>query len=246
VEEARKRNDVVVASIFVNPTQFGKNEDLDKYPRQLERDLALLSQLQADHVFAPANETMYDQRFSTYVHPAGFDDIAEGRARPGHFRGVATIVTKLFNVVRPTRAYFGRKDAAQCVLIRRVVEDLNIPTDVVVLDTVREPNGLAMSSRNAYLTREEREAAGVIYRSLDAAKRLYCDLLQTAATVPSDVLAAAVQTVLRTEPFVSEIQYVSVDDKDTMKPLTHIDRSGAIISLACKIGSVRLIDNIVL
>jgi len=178
----------------------------------------------------------------------GFDDIAEGRSRPGHFRGVATIVTKLLNIVQPTNAYFGQKDAAQCVLIRRIVEDLDMDVNVVVKDTVREPDGLAMSSRNAYLSEAERRAAPVVYRSLCAARQLF-DGLDGAEgpTISSDLLREAVEKVLQAEPLVSEIQYVAVDNKANMQPCRHVRKDeGAIVSLACKIGSVRLIDNIVL
>lgn len=173
----------------------------------------------------------------------GFDDIAEGVSRPGHFKGVATIVTKLFNIVNPTNAYFGQKDAAQCCLIRRIVKDLDMDVNVVVMDTVREPDGLAMSSRNAYLTREERKAAPIVYQSLCTARDLY---QQSGETLSAQQLQEAVQNVLQSDPLVSEVQYVSVDCRETMRPLRRVGEDGAIISLACKIGSVRLIDNMVL
>jgi len=178
----------------------------------------------------------------------GFDDIAEGRSRPGHFRGVATIVTKLLNIIQPTNAYFGQKDAAQCVLIRRIVEDLNMDVNIVVRDTVREEDGLAMSSRNAYLTAEERRAAPVVYRSLCAARTLFQRLRQDDESISCDELREAVERVLKSEPLVSEVQYVAVDDKATMRPCQcKVQKGdGAIISLACKVGNVRLIDNIVL
>ena len=166
--------------------------------------------------------------------------------RPGHFRGVATIVTKLFNIVQPTNAYFGQKDAAQCVLIRRIVEDLDMDVKIVVKDTIREPDGLAMSSRNAYLTAEERKAAPVVYQSLYAAKQLFEQLLE-GESISSDELRATVEKILGSERLVSEIQYVSVDSKATMRPIAEVHKNdGGIISLACKVGSVRLIDNIIL
>ena len=245
VREAARSNDVLVASIFVNPTQFGPNEDLARYPRQLERDTELLQELGVHHIFAPDADAMYGSDHLTYVDAKGFDQIAEGRARPGHFSGVATIVTKLFNIVRPTSAYFGQKDAAQCVLIRRIVEDLNMDINIVIGDTVREADGLAMSSRNAYLTTQERKAAPVIYRSLLAAREFF-------QSAPGDVISSAdlkqvVEKELRSEALVSEIQYVSIDNKATMQPIQKVLRqNGAIISIACKVGSVRLIDNIVL
>mmetsp|Transcript_6210 Transcript_6210/g.9072 ORF Transcript_6210/g.9072 Transcript_6210/m.9072 type:complete len:287 (+) Transcript_6210:59-919(+) len=245
VKEARQNNDVVVASIFVNPTQFGANDDLDKYPRQLTRDTELLKSLGVDHVFAPTNEIMYGPNFATYVNaPEGFEEhTEEGKARPGHFRGVATVVTKLFNIVQPTRAYFGQKDAAQCVMIRRMVQDLNFPLEVVVLDTVREFDGLAMSSRNAYLNDEARRAAPIVYAALCAAKDLYA---LTSPTTSFRMLEETVKQVLKSEPQVTEIEYIVCDSYDTMKPLTVIREEPAVLSLAVRIGSVRLIDNIIL
>ena len=235
---------MLVASIFVNPTQFGPNEDLARYPRQLERDTELLQELGVHHIFAPNAESMYGANHLTYVDAKGFEKIPEGRARPGHFSGVATIVTKLFNIVRPTNAYFGQKDAAQCVLIRRIVQDLDMEVNVVVHDTIREDDGLAMSSRNAYLTMEERKAAPVLYRALLAARETF---LSGGDVIPAADLRNVVETELRSEPLVKEIQYVSVDDKETMQPIQKVIReNGAIVSLACKVGSVRLIDNIVL
>lgn len=243
VKEARQQNDIVVASVFVNPTQFGKGEDFDKYPRQLQRDSELLGDYGVDHLFAPSIEDMYGPHHATFVDVEGFDDIPEGMARPGHFRGVATIVTKLFHIVQPTRAYFGQKDAAQCVLIRRIVEDLNMDVDVRVMETIREADGLAKSSRNAYLTTTERRAAPVVYRSLMAAKELF----DKNPNVSSANLVATTRNILQSEPLVSEIQYISVDSKATMKPITQPTKEeGAVISVACKVGSVRLIDNILL
>jgi pantoate--beta-alanine ligase len=172
----------------------------------------------------------------------GFDDIAEGVSRPGHFKGVATIVTKLFNIVSPTNAYFGAKDAAQCCLIRRIVHDLNMDVNVIVMDTVREADGLAMSSRNAYLTPQERKVAPVVFRSLCTARDLYHE----AESISAQQLQDAVQSVLLSEPLVSEVQYVSIDCRETMQPLQVVGKEGAIVSLACKIGSVRLIDNMIL
>jgi len=248
VKEARSQNDIVVASIFVNPTQFGKGEDLDKYPRQLERDSELLSIMGVDHLFAPEADAMYGKNHVTYVDPTGFDDIAEGRSRPGHFRGVATVVTKLFNIIQPTNAYFGQKDAAQCVLIRRIVEDLNMDLKVCVMDTIREEDGLAMSSRNAYLSPEERRAAPVVYKSLCAAREVY-QSKKDAGELPmsASMLSETVSNLLNSEPLVSEVQYASVDNRATFQPLTEVGDEGAVVSVACKVGSgVRLIDNIVL
>lgn len=185
---------------------------------------------------------MYGKNHVTFVTPEGFDDIPEGRARPGHFRGVATIVTKLFNIVQPTNAYFGQKDAAQCCLIRRIVEDLDMDLNVIIKDTIREKDGLAMSSRNAYLKPDERKAAPIIYQALRTAREKYLANPGVSATE----LAETVESILRTEPLVNEIQYVSVDNKATMKSICHVGEEGGVISLACRVGSVRLIDNIVL
>jgi pantoate--beta-alanine ligase len=242
VKKARECNDVVVASIFVNPTQFGKGEDFDKYPRQLEQDSEILGEFGVDHLFAPCIDDMYGKNHATFVDCEGFNDIPEGISRPGHFKGVATIVTKLFNIVQPSNAYFGQKDAAQCALIRRIVEDLNMDLNVVIMDTVREEDGLAKSSRNAYLSDVERKAAPVVYKSLKAAKELY----ENNPSASSSDLVLAIQRVLQSEPLVSEIQYVSVDSQSTMQPLLYPVKDNTVISLACKVGSVRLIDNIVL
>ena len=200
-----------------------------------------------DHLFAPEADSMYGKYHVTYVDPTGFDDIAEGRSRPGHFRGVATVVTKLFNIVQPTNAYFGQKDAAQCVLIRRIVEDLNMDLIINVMDTIREADGLAMSSRNAYLTPEERPVAPIVYKSLCAARDAYL-AKRNGGELPmqASVLSQTVCDVLKSEPLVSEVQYASVDNRATFQPLSQVGEEGAVISLACKVGSVRLIDNIVL
>lgn len=199
-----------------------------------------------DHIFAPDASSMYGKNHCTYVDPEGFDEISEGLVRPGHFRGVATIVTKLFNIIQPTNAYFGQKDAAQCVLIQRIVEDLDMDLNVVVKETVREPDGLAMSSRNAYLSAEERQASPILFRSLNKAKLLY-EQMELGNTLPSSDLRRAVEESLKTEPLVREIQYVSVDNKATMRAIDCVRKGeGCIISLAVKVGAVRLIDNIVL
>lgn len=248
VREARERNDIVVASVFVNPTQFGPNEDLTLYPRQLELDFEVLAKLGVDHLFAPEVESMYGKNHTTYVVPEGFEETAEGKSRPGHFRGVATIVTKLFHIVEPTIAYFGQKDATQCVLIKRLVEDLDFDIEIVIRDTVREKDGLAMSSRNAYLSQQERQAATVIYQSLCNARSHFQKVVETDGDLLSaETLRHVVESALRGEELVSEIEYVAIDDKDTMRPIeTVVPSQGAIVSLAVKVGHVRLIDNIVL
>jgi len=247
VREARANNDVVIASIFVNPAQFGKGEDMDRYPRQLEKDSELLKEVGVDHIFAPSSDLMYGKNHVTFVEPMGFGETNEGKSRPGFFRGVATVVTKLFNIVQPTNAYFGQKDAVQCVLIRRIVEDLDMDVNVKIMDTVRESDGLAMSSRNAYLTQEEREKAPVVYQSLCAAREVYdARFARGMDEVEADDLREVVESVLETEPMIKNVQYVSVDDLETMKPLDKVGNDGCVVSLACVLGSVRLIDNIVL
>lgn len=249
IRAARDECDTVVASVFVNPAQFGKGEDLDKYPRDLDRDAKMLEAAGADFIFAPCADDMYGSGHVTYVDPTGFDDTREGRSRPGHFRGVATIVTKLLNIVRPTSAYFGQKDAAQCVLIRRIVSDLDMDGDVQIkiLETMRESDGLAMSSRNAYLTPEERAVAPIVYRALCAAREMYeARFASGRIDVTTEELVEATMGVLETEERVAEVHYVSVDDRKGMLPLDRVGEEGAVISLACVIGSVRLIDNVVL
>ena len=245
VEAAKKENDIVVASIYVNPTQFGPNEDLDRYPRQLEADRLVLEKMGVDHLFCPSE--MYNNKFHRcYIDPTGFDDLREGKARPGHFRGVATIVTKLFNVVQPTRAYFGQKDAAQCVLIKRLVADLDMDIEINIMNTVRENDGLALSSRNAYLSEEEREAAAVLYKSLSAAKDLYESSFAGNLPLESNILYEVVERTLESEPLVKEIEYIAIDSKETMESLGEVGPDGAIISIAVKVGNVRLIDNFVI
>lgn len=234
----------MVASIYVNPTQFGPNEDLAKYPRQLEKDTHLLDSMGVDYLFCPTE--MYNQHHCCYVEPVGFDDLREGQARPGHFRGVATVVTKLFNIVQPTNAYFGQKDAAQCVLIQRLVKDLDMDLNIHVMSTIREEDGLAMSSRNAYLNKEERAAAVVLYKSLCAGKEVYESAFASQMPIDAEIIRETVEGRLQKEPLVSRIEYVSVDSKETMQPLKEVGVDGAIVSIACKVGSVRLIDNFIL
>lgn len=244
VREAREENDVLVSSVFVNPTQFGPNEDLDTYPRQLEKDIEMLSSLGVDMVFAPNRDHMYTSDFQTFVEPH-FEDTREGQSRPGFFRGVATVVTKLFNIVQPTRAYFGQKDAVQCCVIRRIVEDLNIPTEVVVMPTIREKDGLAMSSRNAYLSKDERSVSSVVYNSLLAGKHVWSNAKSTSLNARD--VEDAVRATLMSEPLVKEIQYITIDSFSNMKQCETLHFSETyVMSLAVKVGNVRLIDNIVL
>jgi len=236
VRAARRDNDVVVASIFVNPTQFGPKEDLARYPRDEARDLSLLDAEGVDAVFAPAVEEMYPEGFSTYVSVEGLTARLEGASRPTHFRGVTTVVLKLLNIVRPDRAYFGRKDAQQLAVVRRMARDLDERVEIVGLPIVREPDGLAMSSRNAYLGVEERRAALVLSRSLRLADELYA-----AGERSAPAIRARMEQLIAAEPLAS-IDYVSVADAGMLDELDHIDRP-ALVSLAVRIGATRLIDN---
>jgi pantoate--beta-alanine ligase len=238
VEQARRENDMVAVSIFVNPTQFGPNEDLARYPRDLQRDLTMLETAGADLVFVPSVAEMYPEGFSTYVDVQGVTEVLEGAHRAGHFRGVATVVCKLFNIAAADRAYFGQKDAQQTIVVRRMARDLDMPTAVVVVPTMREPDGLAMSSRNVYLDSAERAAAPVLYRALGAAHAAW-----ESGERDADALRERAMAVLREEPR-TEVEYVSVADPDTLAE-NHVEH-GALVSLAVRFGRTRLIDNIVL
>ncbi len=238
VKRARSENPVVVASIFVNPTQFGPHEDFKRYPRDLERDLALLEKEKTDILFVPSEKEMYPEGYSTWVEVEKVTERLEGACRPGHFRGVATVVAKLFNIVEPTRAYFGQKDAQQALVIKKMVADLNMNLEIIVVPTVRESDGLAMSSRNIYLNQRERGAANVLFRSLSLAQSLWEKGERNAETIRQEVIS-----LINKEPLV-KIEYVSIADAQTLEELTHIDRP-TLVSLAVKIGTTRLIDNIV-
>ncbi|MBN8551867.1 MAG: pantoate--beta-alanine ligase [Caulobacterales bacterium] len=238
VRAAKARMGAVACSIFVNPTQFAPSEDLARYPRDLERDLALLEAAGCDLVFAPAPETVYPPGFSTRIEVEGVTAPLEGAVRPGHFSGVATVVTKLFNMVQPDAAWFGQKDAQQCAVIRRMARDLDLPVEIVVAETVREPDGLAMSSRNVYLATDERQAALCLIEALRAAAAAF-----DAGERDAAVLRAAMSQVLAAEPM-ARPDYVSIADPDTLAELDAIDARGAVASLAVRIGRTRLIDNL--
>jgi pantoate--beta-alanine ligase len=229
----------VVVSIFVNPTQFGPNEDLAAYPRDMERDLRLLEPLGVNLVWTPTSEIMYPDGYQTWVQVEALTKSLEGARRPGHFRGVTTIVAKLFNGVQPARAYFGQKDAQQAAVIRRMVRDLNFPLEVVVCPTVREPDGLAKSSRNAYLNPEQRQAATVLYRALSTAKDAY-----EAGERDAEKLRALIHETIAAEPL-AEMQYVSCANYDMLEELETVN-SKALLSMAVFVGKTRLIDNFVL
>lgn len=236
VRRAREENATAVVSIFVNPAQFGPTEDFSTYPRDMDADLARLEEAGVDVVFAPAADEMYPDGFDTHVDVGRIAERLEGEARPGHFRGVATVVCKLLTIVRPDRAYFGRKDAQQGLVIQRLNADLDLGAQIVMCRTVREPDGLALSSRNAYLDADERRAAAVLYRSL----RLGLSMGRGSA----EAVRAAMLDMLEAEPLAS-VDYVSVADAATLEELDMIDRP-ALVSLAVRIGSTRLIDNIVI
>ncbi len=239
VRRAKQECRSVVVSIFVNPTQFGPQEDLARYPRDLERDLRLLAPLEVDLVWTPTVDEMYPPGYQTWVTVEEVTQPLEGAMRPGHFRGVTTIVSKLFNAVQPQRAYFGQKDAQQAAVIRQMTRDLNYPIEIVVCPTVREADGLAMSSRNVYLSPAERQAATVLYRALRAAEQAY-----RAGERNAERLRAVMRQVLESEPL-ARVQYVSCADFDTLQELDEV-RGKALLSMAVFIGNTRLIDNIVL
>jgi pantoate--beta-alanine ligase len=246
VNLAKSQCDYVVSSIFVNPTQFGPNEDLLKYPRTEDKDIEGLKRNGVDCVFLPTVNDVYPSGFSTYVNVEGIESQAEAVSRPGHFRGVTTVVSKLFNMVQPTNAYFGAKDAMQCIVIKKMVRDLNFPVHIVIGDTLRETDGLAMSSRNIYLSEQERKIAPIVYRSLITASRLWEREKQKSSKVDANKLRFVTQQILESEPNIS-IQYISVGSKQDGSELQVVKISeGAILSVAVKLGTTRLIDNITL
>jgi len=239
VQEARNQNSTVIASIFVNPTQFGPNEDLESYPRDLEADTVALKTAGTDYVYYPTVEDIYPPTFDTYIEVGSVTEPLEGRKRPTHFRGVATVVTKLFNIVQPHRAYFGQKDGQQVIVIKKMVNDLNIPIEIITVPTVRESDGLAMSSRNSYLSEHERNAATILYRSLNEVQSLFKNGQRDA-----EKLRETMRNILTSEPL-ANIEYISVADTDTLNELSVVENN-AIASLAVQIGKTHLIDNVLL
>ena len=238
IRRARAENASVAVSIFVNPTQFGPGEDFQRYPRDLNRDLGLIESAQVDAVFTPTADEMYPPGSSTVVEVESLSDVLEGASRPGHFRGVATIVCALFHLVQPHRAYFGEKDYQQLQVIRRMVRDLQMPVEVIGCPTVREPDGLAMSSRNVYLSPPERAAAATLSRALCEAERLFQGGVRDALT-----LQHSVQSLLAAQPLI-RMDYVAVVRPHTLQPLTTLGPDGAVICLAVWLGKTRLIDNL--
>jgi pantoate--beta-alanine ligase len=239
VRQARAENSSVVVSIFVNPTQFGPQEDFAKYPRDPKRDLAMLEKEKVDIVFMPSVAEMYPPQFSSWVEVGKISERLEGASRPGHFRGVATVVAKLFNIVQPDRAYFGQKDAQQLVVIKKMVAELNMNLEIVGVPTVREPDGLAMSSRNIYLNPEERKAAVVLYQALSLAQKFWSQGGKDAQAIRQKMTE-----LIQKQPL-ADIEYISIADAETLDELD-IVKPPAIVSLAVKIGRTRLIDNVVL
>jgi pantoate--beta-alanine ligase len=238
-QAARAECTSVVASIFVNPTQFGPNEDLARYPRDLPRDLALLEAAGVDLVWMPTVEVMYPPGFQSWVEVEGLTRRLEGETRPGHFRGVTTVVAKLFNAVGPDKAYFGQKDAQQAAVVRRMTRDLDFPIEIIVCPTLREADGLAMSSRNIYLNPAERQAATILFRALSNAKLAY-----DSGEREAEKLRALVRSTVAAE-LLARLQYVSCSDYDTLDELDTV-RGKALLSIAVYVGKTRLIDNFVI
>lgn len=240
VREARQRCDIVIVSIFVNPAQFNDKKDLERYPRDLTADAAMLAGYGVDYVFAPELNEIYPDGFSTYVTVDGISEYLEGASRPGHFRGVATVVTILFNTLRPDNAFFGQKDAQQIAVVKQLTRDLGFETEIVVVPTVREESGLALSSRNSLLSDEDRQKASIIYRALREAKASFKRGERNAST-----LTELVKQVLAEEPM-ANVDYIATVDADTLQPIEKIGDKETLIAAAVHFGDVRLIDNVVL
>ncbi len=240
VRRGRLENDVLATSIFVNPSQFGPSEDFRAYPRDMEKDLAILGGEGVDLVFAPLAEDIYPPGFDTWIVVGSLSERLEGEHRPGHFRGVATVVAKLLNIVRPDRAYFGQKDGQQVAVTKRMVTDLDMGVDIVVVPTVRDTDGLALSSRNVYLTPEQRRVAPVIYKALCQARKL-CEEGERSG----ESLRSRVRRTLEQEPLIEKIDYVSVADASSLEEMDSI-RQPVMVSVAVHVGRTRLIDNVLL
>ncbi len=240
VREARRMCDVIVVSVFVNPAQFGPGEDFEHYPRDLTKDTALLTDYNVDYIFAPTVEEIYPKGFSTYVNVEGISEQLEGASRPGHFRGVSTVVTILLNTVRPDFAFFGQKDAQQALVIKRLVKDLAFDTEIVVLPIVREDSGLAISSRNLYLTTDEQNSATVIHKALMQAKTAFKEGERNAHRI-----SEIVRQTIEAEPR-ARLDYVTVADADTLEKVDRIDERPTLIAVAAYVGKTRLIDNTIL
>ncbi len=239
MELASKENDIVVISIFVNPTQFGPSEDYEKYPRDMERDSKLAEEAGVDYIFHPSNEEMYRKDHKTYVNVEDLESVMCGKFRPGHFRGVCTVVLKLLNIVCPTRAYFGKKDYQQLVIIKKMAEDLNLDVDIIGGDIVREKDNLALSSRNKYLSTEERKNATVLYKSLKLAENLIKEG-KTAGKVKKEAI-----NYLKSNKYVKKVDYFDIREKDNLKEVRGIPSREVLAAAAIWTGNTRLIDNII-
>jgi pantoate--beta-alanine ligase len=241
MSQAREMCDTVIVSVFVNPTQFGPQEDLTRYPRDLAHDAELAFTRSVDFIFAPSPEEMYPNGFMTYVNVERLSDKLEGASRPGHFRGVTTVVNKLFNIVRPQFAFFGRKDAQQVIVLKRMVKDLATDVEIVVGPTVREEDGLALSSRNVYLSTDERKAAMVLRRALEKCRSMYNNGERDAGR-----LCNAMRAIVEAEPL-ARLDYIAITDTTNLEPVTTVPYvSPALVSMAVFFDKTRLIDNIVL
>ena len=239
VRQAKKENSTVVVSIFVNPTQFGPAEDFNNYPRDIERDLILLRKVNTDVVFIPTREEIYPPGFNSWVEVGGISEKLEGKCRPGHFKGVCTVVAKLINIVEPGRAYFGQKDAQQVLVIQKMVKDLDMNLEIITVPTVREGDGLAMSSRNTYLSFEERKAATILFESLKTAREMWIHGEKSAGLIRDKITS-----IICGEPL-AKIEYISIANSSTLDELQSINKP-ALVSLAVKIGKTRLIDSVLL
>jgi len=236
MERAKLQNDITVVSVYVNPTQFGEGEDYERYPRDLERDMAMCEEVGIDVVFAPTDEEMYPPGSKTEVYVKDISEVLEGKFRPGHFKGVATVVTKLLNAVQPDRAYFGEKDYQQLKLIQRLVKDLLIPVEIIPVETVREPDGLAYSSRNVYLSPEERESALSIYRAFLLAQEMI-----NQGERSSDTIKGEMERFILSHPYVRKIDYIEITDPE-LNPKELVEQGDRIL-VALWVGQTRLIDN---
>lgn len=239
IRRARKDNESVVVSIFVNPAQFGPREDFDKYPRDFKKDSRLCSEAGVDFIFYPCAQEMYPEGYKTYITVNGLSDVLCGRSRPGHFRGVATVVSKLFNIVQADVAYFGQKDAQQAIIIKKMVSDLNMPVNVKILPTIREKDGLAMSSRNVYLGKDERKESVVLYQALVLAGKM----VKKGTRICAVIIKKMKSLIEKSKN--AKIDYVEIVDLDNLSPIKEI-KDKALVALAVRIGKTRLIDNIII
>ncbi|MDD5116688.1 MAG: pantoate--beta-alanine ligase [Candidatus Omnitrophica bacterium] len=239
ISAARKENDIVVVSIFVNPVQFGRGEDFGKYPRVFEKDARACRKLGVDFIFAPKAKDIYPQGYSTFVNVDGLSDVLCGLSRPGHFRGVATIVAKLLNIVQPDALYLGQKDIQQAIILKRMVEDLNFPVKVRVMPTVRQEDGLALSSRNAYLNRKEIAGATVLFKALKLAEFL----VKNGQRNPARIISRMKQLIRRDKS--AKIDYIAIVDRQYLKEVQRV-QPGCLVALAVRFGKARLIDNLIL